>query len=160
MKEQKKSTVREAPAAKEEKKSVVKDIDPTLDFSNEDQFADRLSMSQALKDEIASKGLAYRFINEGEWRRNFGRHKYGWRPYNISTGGALVDLKGLTPENVYRVGDLLLAVRPLEMQEKHKDVINKRRERLNNLNKTQGEELKDQLARAGVATKVVTGYDD
>lgn len=143
------------------KGKVTKTATPktSSDFLSASNDPFMFDVDPTLKAQIESEGFAVRWINRNKYVENRGDHR-GWRPYQIpiekrESKGALDFQYGVDPDGYISRGDLVLAVRPVEMQ-----AANKRR--IANKNRAQ-QGYQAQAARELRETtgmKVVEGYDD
>lgn len=81
-----------------------------------------LAISEELKKEITSKGLEYRWISYRHYVENGNFHKHSWAVYKPekkdSDQGFYL---GNNPDGIIRRGDCILAVRPKELCEQHRE---------------------------------------
>ena len=118
-----------------------------------------LDIDAALKKELGDKQFAYRFINFKTYKER-GFHKSHWKPYkrtSTPTGGAqyTVDPDGYTVHQ-----DLVLAVKPLEWHEAHKQYLRGKAERIANPQKLKAQEFRESMKQAGVNSEVVEGFEE
>ena len=133
------------------------------DFSlNTDDF-NLLNIDQALKDELASKGLAYRWCNVTDMKSRGGVHRSGWRPYRVATEAAAsnrgtLDFHfGVSPEGYYVRGDLILCTMPKEQNSAHKARVARKTAVMAASNDV-AEAFKEKAREAGA--KVHDGYEE
>lgn len=131
---------------------------------SEDDF-NLLALDQELKDELAAKGFAYRFINAKQYVEKQGFHRSGWKVYkrdisNRSKGAFDFDL-GTDPEGYVRRGDLILAVKPTEMQARHREKLAAKTARYSpeRYNKEAAQQLRDRARESSVQMKVSDTYE-
>ncbi len=110
-----KGTKKKAPT----KATVNLDLSPSADPFMFD-------IDPKLQAKIEAEGLVARWINRSKYIDQRGDHR-GWRPYQVpkektESKGALDFQYGIDPDGYVSRGDLVLAVRPVEMHE-----VNKRR---------------------------------
>jgi hypothetical protein len=112
-----------------------------------------------LKAELDNKGLATRWINRTKYVDNRGDHR-GWRPYKLE--GAKVEQKdaldfqyGVDPDGYVSRGDLVLAVRPMEVHEANRRRIARKNQAQQGHQAQAARELQEQTGM-----KVHQGYDD
>lgn len=123
-----------------------------------------LAVDPELKAELDRKGLAYRFINAKQYQQNYGFHRTGWRVYKreaTASSGSMDFSMGTDPEGYVRRGDLILAVKPKEMQEAHKQKIRAKTERYNNATKRNRENadvLRAMAKTGGLDLTIEEGY--
>jgi hypothetical protein len=134
---------------------------PKVEFNPADLYKSRLDMDPALAKELKEAGLVGRWINAKEFQKNYGFHHSGWTPYKKKAApNAKVDsLFGGDPEGYVRRGDLVLAVKTTEEQEKHRMGLAYKASLNTGLNKKQAQQIAEAARNAGVKSKVVDGYD-
>ena len=140
--------------------STVKKPTPKVEFNPADLYKSRLDVPPDLAKELKDSGLSYRWINAKEFQKNFGFHHSGWQPYKRKQTSAKVDsLYGGDVEGYVRRGDLVLAVKTNEEQEKHKMGLAYKANLYAGLNKKQAAQLAEAARQAGVKTKVSDSYE-
>jgi len=91
-----------------------------------EKFGNRLAIPEAVQNEIDSQNLAARWVAANTLAANNGYHKNGWVAYK-SKGTNVGDFRfGTDPEGVIRRGSMILAVRPMEIHESHKEFLAER----------------------------------
>lgn len=141
--------------------SAKKQIRPAR-ISLTDIFSDKLGLDPEIVSEIKAKGLAYRFIAVPHLQKNGGTHEYGWRPYKRECGtldNVQAATLGSDPDGYIRRGDLVLAVRPQELHEKHRAWLKQEAEAASAVQENKFEEARD-LVRGTRSVKVHEGYAD
>lgn len=146
--------------ATETKKPVTKKVTPKLDFNPVDLYKSQLEIDNSLKKELTDKGLAYRWINAKQFQQSFGFHRSGWAPYKRTAGAKQDSLFGGDPEGYVRRGDLVLAVKTIEEQAKHKAGLAYKTSLYSGLNRKQAQQLAEAARQAGFKTKVSEGYEN
>lgn len=141
------------------KKQPAKKPVPKVDFNPSDIYKSQLEVDATLKKELTEKGLAFRWINAKEFQKNFGFHRSGWTPYKRSAATKVDSLFGGDVEGYVRRGDLVLAVKTLEEQARHKAGLAYKTSLYSGLNKKQAQQLAEAARQAGVKTKVSEGYE-
>jgi hypothetical protein len=132
------------------------------DFAGED--FNLLAIAPDLKAELDAKGLAYRFINAKQYVDKQGFHHSGWKVYKRDVSerakGAFDFDMGTDPEGYVRRGDLILAVKPQEMQQRHKEKIRAKTARYSPdaLNKAAAQQMRDRARENNVNMSVDEGY--
>lgn len=128
-------------------------------MAEENIFANRLSIPKELKEELTAKGLEWRFINYKELVAEQGYHKWGWTPYKPEKTDKINKEEfflGKDPDGYFRRKELVLAVRSTAAGNKHRELLEVKRHRLNKaVNKQYGEELNQFAKDAGLKTKIV-----
>jgi hypothetical protein len=134
----------------------------------DDIFGSPLGLDPGIVKAIEAKGLSYRFVSVPALQKMGGYHNRGWRPLLMKElGGEYGTLNqnslqfGGDPDGYLRRGDLVLAVRPKDMTDKHRAFL--RQEALLRSNsvrdKAQAEELRNMAKRAGLDTVVESDSD-
>lgn len=129
-----------------------------------DFYADPYALPEALKDELRSQDLEWRFINSIKYKE-MGFHRSHWVPYKIKNkavlDGIYANVFGADPEGFFRRGADILAVKP-------KAAANAQREHIRRLTRMQeatyskekASQIKDMFKEAGIKAKPLDGYDD
>lgn len=126
------------------------------DFINDPYFLDK-----ELKAELESKGLVGRFVNIKKLEMYGGRHNSGWVPYKRESKDPM-GIFGSDPDGFVRRGmDLVLAVKPVALQKKHKKKLHIEATRSKAQTRIKGEKqrFKDYFNEHGLRDKV-TVVDD
>lgn len=149
---------------KETKTKDTPDRDPQVSaFSYDEFFNNRLSLTDALKEFLKGQGLDWRFINAAQFRGAGNVHRSHWKPYRIEDADAKrIGVEGMTVEGIVQRGDLVLAVRPKTISNKHKEFLAQRNAALAGYNKSTSKELKDRAREAGIGeqVRVHEGYEE
>lgn len=97
------------------------------DYANFD-MQDNTAIDPKLKAEIEGKNLKYRWINASKFKEAYGFDKRMWRPYKVDEKSSMSSSTYGTSdsEGYVRRGDLILAVRPVEIHQKAEDLIKQR----------------------------------
>lgn len=142
------------------KKPLSKKAPPTP-TNLEDIFGNTLGIDPAVAKEIEAKGLVYRFISAPQLQKMGGYHPRGWKPYKQDRGTMDVHSLqfGSDPDGFIRRGELILAVRPKDLNEKHKAVLKQKAARGRETQTTHANELKEMI-RGSVGMQVHEGYED
>lgn len=134
---------------------------PTVPTSTEDIFDSAFAIPSQILNEIKEKNLAHRWINGTAFKQQFGFHKNRWQPFksdyvkNLSSG-----VFGGDPEGYFRRGDLILAVKPKELQDKHKAYLKDRLESTKGIKTKHKEALREIAKEHGVRTEIDNSYDE
>lgn len=127
----------------------------------EDEFGDENDIDTPLKEELAEKGLDYRFIDFKQARLNGGRSRSGWIIYKReSKDPRIAGIESLAdPDGLVRQGSMVLAVKTKVGAEKQRAKIRQQNRSMSDYNKATAAEL-DQKARSlGGNSRIVAGYD-
>ena len=141
-------------------KKSIKDIHADLGFGDVSEYKssrDKLSLDPELEAELKSKQLVPRYINRAQYASD-GYHGRDWVPYRRDSrpkksGTGNIDSSGYTIHK-----DLILAVKPVAWNDKHREFLKERTARQANPEAMAAEQMKEQLDRSGYKAKVDTGY--
>ncbi len=130
----------------------------------DDIFGNALGLDPELVESIASQGLAHRFVNAKKLIEMGGYHAKGWRPYKpgaaerakLETQSLLF---GSDPDGYVRRGDCILAVRPIELHNKHKAFLKQEVARTQNTAKNAASQIKDFIRSNGLDMRVQEGAE-
>ena len=147
------------------KKPAIKD----MIIREDDLFGNPLTVPPHVAADIEKQGKEARWVDARKIYDNHGYHAKGWMPYKKSDelmakeGQSQSDFKsGADPDGTLRHGSLILAVKPKEAAEKHRQLLKQKAERQKGYNKQKAAEFR-QMAKEGFkdAKKVIfEGYDD
>lgn len=136
---------------------------PTIGL--EDIFGNTLGIDPELAKEIKAQGLAMRFISGKKLAEMGGYHPFGWKPYKRE--GAKIDtthsfLQGNAPDGLIHRGDCILAVRPIELNNKHKDYLKQEAKRVAAAatSKAHAAKLRELSRESGINAVVEDTYED
>lgn len=132
-----------------------------------DLFSDTLGLDPEIKKGLDAKGLSYRWISAPKLQEFNGHHARGWRPVKLKECGTLPSnpqewMFGSDPEGYIRRGDCILAVRPKELNEKHKAYLKQEADERTRAvsNKAHADELRHLAKEAGVEIKLHEGFEE
>jgi hypothetical protein len=134
-----------------------------MPITMEDIFGNTLGLDPSIIKALKAKGLAYRFVSAAKLQQNAGYHERGWTPIKRKDieGYGTLDTFGADPEGYVRRGDLVLAVRPQALNDKHKAYIAQEANRGNHSQKSQAKELREFVKNSGAeGITVIEGYDE
>lgn len=131
----------------------------------DDIFGNTLGLDPAIREALKKKGLSYRFVSAAKLQMNAGYHIRAWRPIKLKDieGYGTIDLFGSDPDGYVRRGDLVLAVRPIELNEKHKTLLAQEANRAKGIQKRQADELRQHFKETGLdkaGMSVIEGYEE
>jgi hypothetical protein len=137
-------------------------------ISIDDVFGNALGLSADLLKILDKEGYAHRFVSAAAIEQSSGYHQSGWKPVSQAQlkkwGHATMDSHsfsfGTDPEGYIRRGDLVLALRPQALNEKHRAYLAQEAQRGQHVQKKHAEELRRQVADAGADIKIHEGFDD
>jgi hypothetical protein len=132
------------------KVSSKADIGKATQDSDGDLFGNRLKVPQQIQEELEKEGYVHRFVSMKKITEAGGFHPMGWTPYTIKnpiknpiTGQA---------ESIFRVGDLVLAVKTKEQHKKHLDYLKRRSQAQSNAHQDNVKAMRDKI-KEGNASK-------
>jgi hypothetical protein len=135
----------------------------------DDIFGNTLGIDPEMAKVIEKQGLAIRFVSASKLEANAGHHNRGWRPlpqaklkeWGYDTLNTLDSFTfGSDSSGYIRRGDLVLAVRPMELHRKHQAYLAQERQRGKGLAKKHAEEMKSLVKEAGLDMKIHEGFED
>lgn len=135
---------------------------PVSDIAGID-FEDQLALDPKVIADIKAQKMAYRWINAAKFKANFGYDSRRWQPYKKSGAIENNSFGYADPEGYIRRGDLILAVRPLSVQNAYKQRNANRIANLaGNAKKAAVEGIKQSFKDAGIErdSKVIEGYEE
>lgn len=149
-----------------EKKNFAKKGDQKKDtqvggFNYDEFYSNDLALNPEIKAQLKSEGLEWRFINRLQFREKGNSHRSHWQPYQLKTANGQAGV-GTDAEGMVVRGDLVLAVRPKEIADRHRQFLEAKRARYRGYNREVADEMRQRAREEGVsrAMKVHEGYDD
>lgn len=135
---------------------------PARALGLDDLFGNPLSIDPSVQEAITKMGHEARWIGYQKLVTNGGYHERGWRPVKRSECGNMESIPtfGVDPDGYFRRGDLVLAVRPKELCEKHRAYLREQAGRGKNIQKQHADEIRQQVKAAGIDAKITEGYED
>ena len=148
---------------KDGKKPISEKASVTGDSFN--PFMNTLTIDPKLVAMLKAKGLEVRFISATKLKENGGYHQRGWEVYKPATHGEVADIQsfkfGQDPDGIMRRGDIVLAVRSVELGDQHRKWLKNKADRLKDgYNKTKAEELRQLSRDNGIKATIHEGYED
>lgn len=125
-----------------------------------DPFADPLRLPPGFKEALTEKKLECRFINIKRLQEMGGFHHHAWQPWTPARFGKIEvnDFHwGKSPDGRIIRGDLVLAVRPVQIGDRHRAQLKMKNEALS---MTQKKNVAEMKKLAGRDVKVVDGFDE
>lgn len=129
--------------------------------------ANQLEVHQDYLDEAADLNCECRWVSAKTLKENFGEHQRGWAAYKFKSRPACGTMK---PEDfafghdaekgVVRRGDMVLAIRPIEMGDQHREMLAERRNRYKSYRKAKIDELKAIAQESGGRMTIDDREDD
>ena len=126
----------------------------------DDLFGNTLSVSPEVAKAIESKGMAYRWISYTKFIQMGGQHERAWRPIKRKDCGMMDSSPENDPDGFIRRGDLVLAVRPKELHEKHRAYLRQEAQRGKTVQKSHADELRKYAKDQGIDMKISEGYGE
>lgn len=139
---------------------ATKKVAKASQLSLDDVFGNNLALDKNIVEEIEKKGLVYRFVSKKTLTDMGGHHPRGWVPYKPESNGTMGFLFGSSPDGYIHRGDLILAVRSAELNERHKLYLNQEARRKSVAPKHAAKELRSMIESSGAEVKVHEGYED
>ncbi len=125
-----------------------------------DFFMNRLAVASDVKKELAEKGLDYRWISYTKYTGNGNQHERGWQVYRRDKKETGSLSFGTNPDGIIRVGDNVLAARPLDYSKKHKAWLASKADRLSGAPVAKADELRAKAKEANVDITVHEGFEE
>jgi hypothetical protein len=125
-----------------------------------DLFGNRLRLPREIQEELDRKGLKHRFVSIKLIQESGGYHPKGWTPYTLEKSKTN-PITGQT-ENTFRVGDLILAVKPAAEHAKHLNWLQQKSAAQSKAHKNSIREMRDRI-REGRADKhiaLIEGFEE
>lgn len=137
--------------------------DPSYAFAAE--FDDDITkIEPAILKEIKEKGLVPRWVDYLRMKDMDGYHPKGWTLYKRTPGGTMSSQEaqnGRNPDGLVRRGTLVLAVRSVEFNEKHKAYLKDRASQyVVKSRRQQAADLQRKARQHNIDTRVTEGYED
>lgn len=136
-------------------------------INSDDVFMNPLGLDTEITDCITKHGFSYRFINYKQFVDMGGSHVAHWRPvrlsqlktwgYDTMAGQAL--LEGNDTDGFIRRGDLVLAIRNKEINEKHKAYLRQEASAASNSQENHANQLREFVRSSGLKAQVEEGYE-
>ncbi len=128
----------------------------------DDIFGNALGLDPNIVKALRDKGLVHRFISAPKLMSSGGYHARGWRPIKLKEieGYGTIDTFGADPDGYLRRGDLVLAVRSKELNDKHKAYLAQEGARGKNIQKKQADELRQFVKGNDLGMEIIEGYED
>lgn len=111
--------------------------------------ANQLDVHQDYLNEAAAMDCECRWVSAKTLKENFGEHQRGWAAYKFKSRPAYGTMKSEdfafgheAEKGVVRRGDMVLAIRPIEMGDQHRQMLSDRRNRYKGYRKAKVDELK------------------
>lgn len=151
------------PNPMKEGKKSVKDIHKDLGFGDlATEYGARsnvLQLDPALAKELEEKQLVPRWLNNKIYKEK-GFHRSDWVPYKreSSPKNSVVTTQNMDGYTIYK--DLILGVKPKDWNEHHKQVLMRKANSQNDVQKKLAEDFKDFSSNRGGGASITVGYDE
>lgn len=115
-----------------------------------------LDIPEEIKAELEQKGLVARWVDSKQMADGGNVHKNHWQVYRRDAAKVSSEAQafGLPPDGTVRRGTLVLAVRPKEIQEAHREALQEKADSRVRSIKKQGRELQAEARRFGLNERV------
>jgi hypothetical protein len=140
---------------------------PKTGFQMDDIFGNMLGVDPSIQEAIKKSGRAIRWISAPKLAEFGGYHARGWRPIKLDDLKAHGNIDaaflqfGKDVDGYLRRGDCILAVRPIEIHEKHQAYLKQEADlrKKATQNKAQAAEIR-KMVEGLQGVEVTDGYDD
>jgi len=125
-----------------------------------DFFGTRLSIPAELQKELEAKGLVGRFVSTKTLSDNAGRHPKGWMPYSMDK--PMENTLTGNSDKIYRIGDLVLAVKSKEAHARHVKYLEDKSNRQSASAKGRINEMREHIreSKGDKYVKLTEGYEE
>jgi hypothetical protein len=126
----------------------------------------RLDVPKHYMDEAEERGWEVRWISAKQLKENSGVHKNEWMVYKFKSKPQAENFDpnefafGKDPEGIVRIGDCVLAVRPKEIGDAHRNVLAKKRALKKGTKKNKISEFKEEMKQFGQGKITVDDSED
>lgn len=129
-------------------------------LGNDFSPGNRLKIPAHIQAELDKKGLVPRFVSLKKMSESGGYHPMGWTPYTVENP-QVNPITG-TAEKVFRVGDLVLAVKPKAEYQKHKEWLAQKSKSQSQMHRNNVKEMRDRIkdSRADKHVSLIEGYEE
>lgn len=125
-----------------------------------DMFGNRLKLPKDIQKELEEKKLVHRFISVKKMQESGGFHDKGWQVYQLKEG--LTNPISGSVDKIYRVGDLVLAVKTKEDHARHVAYLEMRANAQAQVVQQSKQEIRDKIkeSKADKYISIDDGYDE
>lgn len=133
---------------------------PTNTELSADMFGNRLKLPEKIAKQIEADGFVHRFVSVKKMQESGGFHDKGWQIYQLKEG--LTNPITGSVDKIYRVGDLVLAVKTKEDHSKHVAWLKQRADGQSQVVKQNTQEIRDKIkeSKADKYVSIDEGYDE
>lgn len=137
----------------------------SVDLNPDTVFTNRLMIPEGIQATAEKNGWELRWVDAKELYTNGGQHKNGWIPYIQPKDEAAKDNYGFKfgndPDGVVRRTSVILAYRPVDQGEKHRNYLKLRATKLaGSYNKDAANEFRKQAKQENINVEVIEGFDE
>lgn len=143
------------------KKPLSAKVGPTINSSDEPVLGNALTLSPAIKKELAEQGLVGRWVDAKRLYEHQGYHPNGWRPYKRKTSATMDSVEfamGNDPSGIIRRGSCILAVKSDAEVKAHRAALDRKAAQKLGGIKNSVKEL--QSMGRSLGAKIHEGYED
>lgn len=155
--------------------SKIKKTDlPLVDRNDGYNWSDSLENNKLLVPssivaELEAKNYEYRWLNAKEMVEKRGLHRTGWKVYKVTNPdkakakGDFDFNNGVDVDGYVRRGDLVLGIKPKELQDRHRQKLKERNKNqdISRLQSLQARELRERAKDGGISDfSAYEGYDE
>ena len=122
---------------------------------------DENDIDHTLKEELAERGLEYRFVDYKQAAKNGGSSRSGWRVYvRESKDPRIAGISGMTdPDGLTRKGTLVLAVKTQKAAERQRQRVKDQNRTQKRYTELKAAELDSDARQLGGNSQVIVGYE-
>lgn len=138
-------------------------------FDNVDFMSNVLKLPEAFVAQLNKLGFEHRFISSIKLSDMQGHHNRGWKVFHIGDfnkeGRDIIELdsylQGLSPSGSINRAEMVLAIRPTEMCNRHRAHIQRRTDvQSGDHVKRAAEQMRESAKQSGTRVPITEGYED
>lgn len=135
-------------------------------FKKAKKFGTMLDIDPVFAEAADKAGFELRWIDAKKLTENQGYHRMGWQAakrdsFGDVEGSALLEFAfGVAPDGYIKRGSAILAKRPKEVCEMHREELRERQALYDRIVNVQEEKLKEHAKSSGVETYIDSSYDE
>jgi len=128
-----------------------------------------LHLPNKFMGELKRLGFEFRFIHSGEYRNAQNTHRRGWKVFKRSdfqeNGSDIMDygfgLDGFSPAGTVERKEMVLAIRPIEHGDKHRQYLKDKADRQSgDYNKRVADEMRQKIKQTKSDVRIYEGFDE
>jgi hypothetical protein len=154
-------------AAPAKGRASLKSKTQKADFAHLTSEVNLLTVDPELAQFLQQEGYAYRWLNLKRYLQDGNSHRSGWVAYQLADetisairGGTISFRYGISPEGYIVRNDLVLGVKPIELQEAHRRKLSEKNRRQSAaVQQEHADKLREMVKESGVRARVEVGYD-